>query len=205
MGDSSLCEYDAALAGSAQLIIVSPVGSSFSSGAASGQLGGAGLSTNTQNSGIEFQFAPTIVSESNGLNFQKTDLFSHEPLAILATATGRKINVEWEYFATDKNFTGKKIASILRTLKSYFFTFKFIRYPLVKFKYMYVLPVLTDFRMMSCNITYSPEKVNSGGGYYPIWSKVGIELELATTLSNPQKPPAKNVAPGLKPVRPDWY
>jgi hypothetical protein len=89
---------------------------------------------------LSFQFAPKFTSESNSSRWQEDDIYGIEPLRIFWGAAGRKVNMEWEYIATDIIFTGAKIAQELRDLKAYFFKFKVLEYPIVMVKYMHVLP-----------------------------------------------------------------
>ena len=158
MPDSSLCDFDRALAESVVMNLVD----------------------GTQ---INFQFAPRITGESNSMDWRRKAIYSFEPITILASANGRKIKMDWEYVATDNSWTGSRIADNLRNLKSYFFNFVETKYPLVRLKYTYIIPITTDFRMINLNITYGPELIKSGDDYYPLYSKVSIDLELATSLS----------------------
>ena len=157
---------------------------------------------------IEFQFAPKITSESNSSKWIEVDSFAIEPIRLHKGASGRKVTIEWEYIATDSNqWNGKTISENLRNLKSYNFKFKPDFYPLVRVKYMHVLPEITDFRMEDVNITYSPELVFSGGDFYPLHTKVIVNLSLATSvnvkdLDAEQK---KMAVQPLQPVIPEWY
>jgi hypothetical protein len=155
---------------------------------------------------IEFQFAPKITSEANTSDWLEADLWAQEPLKVHKGSGGRKIAMEWEYIATDNVFTGKKIANILRTLKTYFFEFNRQppKYPLVIVSFTEVLPEKVPCRMTSLNITYSDEKIKQGGKYYPLYIKVSIQLELVTT-ANISGEKAKVDMPGLKPMNPQWY
>ena len=74
--------------------------------------------------------------------------------------------------------TGAKIAGMLRTLKSYFYDFVNDHYPIVKVKYLDVLPEETKFRMNDVSIEYGPEILDN----YPVYTKVSTKLTLATSL-----------------------
>lgn len=182
MGDSSLVPFDAKLAKSVSYVV---------------KAGGAKM--------IEFQFAPKILSESNSSRWQESDIFGVEPLRIFWGASGREILVEWEYVATDKQWTATKIAGIVRDLKSYFFEFKQTTYPIVELKYMEVIPTVTKFRLRNADITYSPEIVDNGG-IYPLHTKVATKLQLATSVGSKDEQQAKMKNNALLPPTPaEWY
>lgn len=156
---------------------------------------------------IPFQFPPKVVSESNSTNWKVSkDMLSFEPLKILGGMAGRTINVEWEYIATDNTFKGAFIAAILRNLKSYYFEFNAQNriHPTVSFQYGAIVPVAGHFRMMNVNITYGQELVIDGGDLYPLYTKVAIALELATTLGA-KNGPDKIKAADLERLKPNWY
>jgi len=114
------------------------------------------------------------------------DIWSYELLRIYKGSIGRRVNMEWEYIATDKKWTGAKIAEELRNLKTYFFGFDDKEYPVVKVKYTHVIPVAIDFRLRDINIQYGPELVLQGGIAYPLYTKVNVTLEVATDLGSPK-------------------
>lgn len=182
MPDSSLTSFDASLADACEMTVLE---------------GGK----------VKFQFAPRITNESNSSLWLEKDTWSIEPLRIHRGSSGRKLNMEWEYVATDTVFTGSAIASEIRKLKTYFFEFKRARYPVVEVKYTHVIPKKTPFRMRDLQVTYGPELVESGGDNYPLYSKVAIQLELATTVAGKaQGQKDKVVVPPLvKSVVPEWY
>lgn len=179
MPDSSLAAFDAQLAASASMTVLGAVK-------------------------ISFQFAPRVVSDSNSSEWLEQDLWGIEPLKIHKGSGGRKLTVEWEYIATDNQFSASNIATILRGLKSYFFLFKRGTYPVVKFKFSEVVPDAMNFRMMNCQITHGPEMVMSGGKFYPLYSKVSVNLELATKINVPGEPP-KVSEPPLLGAQATWY
>ena len=153
---------------------------------------------------IEFQFPPKISHETNSSSWRETDILAIELLRIFRGSVGRRITVEWEYIASGSVWTGSRIASNLRFLKSYFFEFKFQQYPVVQFKYTLIVPEPMNFRLRDLNINYGPELVN---GYYPLYTKVVATLELATRVSSPESPedlPKVNVPP-LQEVQSMWY
>lgn len=183
MPDSSLIPFDANLANSISYVV---------------KVGGGSKR-------ISFQFAPKILSETNSSRWMEQDILGIEPLRVFWGATGRTIMIEWEYVATDRTFTGSRIASILRDLKSYFFEFKKTTYPIVEVKYMEVIPIITKFRLRDVNITYSPEIVDNGG-QHPLHTKVSTKLQLATSVGSEAEQEAKLVNGALLPNVPSqWY
>lgn len=187
MPDSSLNTFDAKIVDSCKFTINTSSGSDIS---------------------IEFQFAPKITSDSNSSEWLTEDVWSIEPLNIHKGSSGRKISMEWEYVATDPNFTGTKIAGILRKLKTYFFEYDqpATWYPIVKVQYTEVIPILTHFRLKDCQISHGPEITDQGGKLYHLYTKVSVKLELATNLANPlsEGDPLIEIDP-LKSVVPEWY
>ena len=131
---------------------------------------------------VRFQFPPRVKSDSNSSNWKETDLWSIEPLKIHKGSAGRKVSMEWEYIASDPKWTVPLINTMLRNLRSYFFEFVKGVYPVAAVKCGGAIPVVTLFRIMDVNITYSDELINNGG-IGPLHYKVTVSLELATKLS----------------------
>jgi len=133
---------------------------------------------------INFQFPPRIISENNdSLWDESQDARSIEPIKVHRGSSGRKLNMEWEYICTDNTWNPTKISETLRLLKAYFFEFNGFFYPLLLIKYTEVIPIPTHFRLMNTQIDYSPEIATSGGSSHPLYTKVNIGLEIATTLN----------------------
>ena len=152
---------------------------------------------------VEFQFPPKILSDSNTSDWLEVDIWSYEPMKVHKGSGGRKVNMEWEYIATDRVFNAKKIKSEIHKLKSYFFDFKGDKYPIVRVNYTEALPNV-PLRLRDLNISHGPEIINNGG-FFPLYTKVAITLDLATNMSkkgeNSEK--AKNaIAPKIQ--EKDW-
>lgn len=185
MADSSLVEFDRQLAESAQMFVL-------------GQK-------------IEFQFAPRILSDSNSSNWMEKDIWAIEPLRIHTGSSGRRISVEWEYIATDNVFTAPKINQQLKTLKSYFFKFTSKEYPVVKFKFSGIVPIETLFRLRDSNISHGVEYVKSDSMFFPLYTKVSANLELATAcqgaLTSAPIDPKVNITPvnGKRAIPVEWF
>lgn len=184
MPDSSLVSFDRQLADSASFLVKS-TGSARE---------------------IPFQFPPKIVNESNSSLWMEVESWSVEPIKIHKGSSGKKMTVEWEYLATDNTFTGPKIASILRDLKSYFMVFTRELAPIVIFNYTQASFASPQYRFLGVNITYGSEIVISGGEPYPLHSKVQASLNLATNNAlGEQDALAKVDQDPLMSVRPEWY
>jgi hypothetical protein len=160
---------------------------------------------------IEFQFPPKIITEQNSSSWLEKEIWSIELLRIHRGSIGRRLNMEWEYVATDKKFTPAFIAEQLRVLKEYFFIFEGIKaYPVVKVQYGQIIPDLMNFRLRDVNISYSREIMNDGT---PLHSKVNVTLELATKLNVADedqaglsdRAKAKIDQKPLTPVKKTWY
>ena len=130
---------------------------------------------------IDFQFPPRILSDSNTSDWLEVDIWSYEPLKVHKGSGGRKVNMEWEYIATDRVFNAKKIRSEIHKLKSYFFSFEGDKYPIVRVNYTEVLPNV-PLRLRDLNISHGPEIINNDG-FFPLYTKVAITLDLATNMS----------------------
>ena len=181
MADTILAPVDQSLAGSATMLIL-------------------------DQGPVDFQFAPKVMSESNSSVWQEGEpMLAAEPVRIFRGNTGRRMNVEWEYIATSRKYTGTYIAQILRGIKVYFFKSKLTPYPVVTFTYPNVVPVATFFRLRDINIAYGPELVLQGGPF-PLYTKVSATLELATGGIAPGSSVTKiNVPPVNRPIDPKWY
>jgi hypothetical protein len=132
-----------------------------------------------------FQFAPKIISESNSSLWLEKDMWAIEPLRIHKGSSGRKLVMEWEYIASDQNFSCRVVSDEIRKIKKYFFEFASSAgaiYPLAVVKFSRVIPIETKFRIRDLNVTYGPELVNNDG-IHPLYSKVSVQLELATNLN----------------------
>jgi len=197
MADSSLTVFDKKLVDSAEMLIF-----------------------NNPDEDIAFQFPPRITSDTNSSAWEEIDAWSIEMIRIHKGSVGRRINVEWEYIATDSFFTPKNISYYLRTLKQYFFKFERGVYPIVMFRYGYQVPMETFFRLRDLNITHGPEYIigdNINGADkipYPLYTKVNVTLELATngeageTAVNSATKGSdveKIKQPPLRKVPPEWY
>ena len=155
---------------------------------------------------INFQFPPRITNESNNSEWETKDVWSIEQLKIHKGSGGRKLNMEWDYVCTDSTWNPTKISETLRLLKAYFFEYKKEFYPVVLIQYTEVIPIPTQFRLMSCQIDYSPEIATSGGASHPLITKVGVSLEVATTVSGNKGAGSDKLK--QKPLRacdPRWY
>ena len=160
---------------------------------------------------IRFQFPPRIITEQNSSSWLEKEIWSIELLRIHRGSIGRRLNMEWEYVATDNVFTPESIALEIRTLKRYFFEFEGIKeYPVVVVKYGQVIPEEMNFRLRDVNVQYSRELMNDGS---PLHSKVNVTLELATKLnvSKEDKDSLSKRAKGklnqkpLAAAKPTWY
>lgn len=164
----------------------------------------------TGQGGIDFQFPPKIISDSNSSLWQEEELWAIELLRIHKGSQGRKINFEWEYVATDSIFNGSFIAATLRMLKSYFFQFSRVEYPVVEVDYTAVIPTTTFFRLRDVNIQHGRELVNNGSTY-PLYTKVNATLELATSVGSARTSGARGTGEKIKvppvniPVNSQWY
>ncbi len=186
-GDSSLCDFDRGLVESATLIV---------------------LALTPEQKNVEFQFPPKIVGESNASNWNETsDVMSIERVKYMMGAQGRRLDVEWEHIATDNVWTPDKIFTQLNNLKSYFYEFSKNGYPIISFKYTKILDSDggVPFRMKDFNISNGPEYIKGAGGYFPLYSKVKIGIELVTTLASAEDVNKKVKMPQLKNVRKEWY
>ncbi len=154
---------------------------------------------------IDFQFVPRITSESNNSLWHEENMAAIEPLKTVMSAGGRKINMEWEYLATDGVWDCARVGNTLRKLKSYFFEFKQKPYPVAIIKYTHVIPENINFRIADVNISYSNEIVENNG-FHPLHTKVVVSLEMATTINYPGtgKPGKLKIEP-LKPAVFNWY
>jgi hypothetical protein len=160
---------------------------------------------------INLQFPPKVVSENNSMIWaDKANTYSTGPVVWQKGATARKLEVEWEYIATDNVFTPDFIALQLRHLKSYHFEFKlpgsFL--PVVVFKYTEILPDNIKFIMKNIAISYGPEMVAFNGKYHPLYTKAAISIQMVTQLGSidgkepPRQAFSENLSPGPKP---EWY
>jgi hypothetical protein len=131
---------------------------------------------------VEFQFPPKILSDSNSSEWFSVDIWSIEPLMIHKGSSGRKVDMEWEYVATDRVFNATKVKDEVSKLKKYFFAFNGDEYPIARINYTLVLPNV-PMRILNLNVTHGPEIINNGG-YYPLYTKVSVALMLATNVSN---------------------
>jgi len=114
--------------------------------------------------------------------------------------------------ASSSVWTPSIIAQNLKILKSYFFEFEEKTYPMVQVRYTTQIPVLTDFRLMNVNITYSPEMFGNVKARHPLHTRVNCSLELATDLQVGLKGGQKTASIDKKeqqtPLRdaiPAWY
>lgn len=161
-----------------------------------------------QDKQIDFQFPPKIISDTNSASFEEKDIWSIEFLRIHKGSVGRRIQFKWEYVATDSKFNGPFIARTLRDLKSYFFEFQRVEYPVIEVDYTEIVPTVTYFRLRDVNIQHGDELVRNGGRPYPLHTKVSATLELATSLNHPEAGDnldKVNVAPVNRPVDVRWY
>jgi hypothetical protein len=160
---------------------------------------------------IKLQFPPKVVSENNSMIWaDKANTYSTGPVVWQKGATARKLEVEWEYIATDNVFTPDFIALQLRNLKSYHFDFKlpgsFL--PVVVFKYTAILPDDIKFIIKNINISYSPEIIAFNEKYHPIHTKVVVSLQMVTQLGtiDGKQPPRQAFSLNLpKGPKPEWY
>ena len=160
---------------------------------------------------IAFQFPPKIISESNSMLWDETsDVYATGPVVYQKGATARKLEVEWEYIATDNVFNPDFIAKQLRGLKSYHFDFQlpigFL--PVVVFKYTNILPDNIKFILKGLNISYGPEMVANNGSFHPLYTKATISIQMATQLGSLDgKQPARQSVTKNLAVAPkaEWY
>jgi hypothetical protein len=159
---------------------------------------------------IRFQFAPKIISESNSSLWLEKDMWAIEPLRIHKGSSGRKLTMEWEYVASDRGFNCTAVAVEIRKVKKYFFEFSNKEYPVAIVKFSEVIKIATPFRIRDLNVTYGPELIDNSG-VHPLYSKVSVQLELATNLNTEEsrssalsKDPKIDQGP-LTGAIPDWY
>jgi hypothetical protein len=158
---------------------------------------------------IYFQFPPKIVSEGNVSNWEEKDIWAIEPLRIHKGSAGRKLTMQWEYVASDSLWNCIRIPSMLRNLKSYFFTFKREIYPIVKIQFGNIIPIPMNFRIMDLDITYSEELISNppGSPIHPLYTKVSVNLTLATRVQQGgggNEVDKVEVDP-LVPINTQWY
>ena len=168
-------------------------------------IGEVSLFVDPGGSNIEFQFPPRITNEANTSSWKEEDLWAIEPLKIHKGSGGKNLTMKWEYIATDPDWSGDKIAGMLRDLKTYFFEFSKERYPVVMLRYGEVIPVETNFRLMSCDITYSEELVMTSGFLYPLRTEVSCKLELATRVNDFKTGEDQLEVDPLGSAEPEWY
>ncbi len=156
---------------------------------------------------IEFQFPPRLTNESNSAEWETSDLWSIENLKIHKGSSGRKLSLEFEYLASSSIWNPDKISANLRALKSYYYEFQEDKYPLVRLKYSAVVPIMTDFRLMNVNATYSKEIFGLGVSSHPLHTQVVCALELSTNLQGggSHAPDPKQTQYPLIKVEPLWY
>jgi hypothetical protein len=159
-GDSSLVPFCKALTSSAIFIV---------------------LEGQSEQDVVEFQFPPKIVSDSNSSDWLEVDIWSFETMKIHKGSSGRKVNMEWEYIATDRVFNAKKIQGEIHKLKSYFFEFNGTDYPIVRINYTEILREV-PMRLRDLSVSHGPEIINNNG-LYPLYTKVAVTMDLATPLS----------------------
>lgn len=155
---------------------------------------------------VDFQFPPRVKSDSNSSLWQEKEQVSIEPVKTHMGSSGRKISMEWEYIASDPQWTVPEINKMLRNLRSYFFEFSGEVYPVAAIKCGAVIPVATKFRIMDVSIAYSDELIDNDG-IGPLYYKVTVSLELATNLSTgdkPEDPPKLDIEP-LGAAIFEWY
>jgi hypothetical protein len=153
---------------------------------------------------VQFQFAPKITSESNSSNWIEAPFNAFHPARRFQGAGGRKLTMEWEYIASDKEFDAAKVATQIRAVKSYFYDFiaNLAIWPLAKVQHTNVIPIETDFILRDLAITYGPELINNNG-VHPLYTKVVTQLDLMTNISVVGQP---KLGGSLRPlVKPDWY
>jgi hypothetical protein len=159
---------------------------------------------------VIFQFPPKITSESNSVNWKSQETQGYQPIQIHSGNSGRAIDVEWEYIATDNVFTPEFIALQLRNFKTYFFEFKFggvgTYMPVIKFKYTGIMPDGMKCRVVNGSVSYGPEMIMQGGVFYPLYSKATVSLVMATQGGGEGHPPVQAFATNLPAtVKPEWY
>jgi hypothetical protein len=115
----------------------------------------------------------------------EVDIWGIEPLRIHKGSAGRKVEVEWEYIATDTIFTPKKVDEQIKRLKTYFFEFKKGIMPVINVTLTKAIAPKVPFRIHDVAITHGPEIIQNAGEYYPLYTKVALSMSLATTVAIP--------------------
>lgn len=166
---------------------------------------------------IRFQFPPKITSDAKTSNWKSVFQASWEPLKYYWGSEARKVTLEAEWIATGRGlFSGPVIAAQLQAVKRYFYAATVGKgpYPLVLLTAYEIVQGPAPFRLMDYSTSFGPELVKSGGdtgsaGFYPLYSKMTLSLELATTVSGTpgegvvvKKPKIK--VGDLKPLQPKW-
>jgi len=190
MSQSQLTAFDQKLLESAQLSVEPALGTAYK---------------------IDFQFPPKIVSEANSALWKPFATMGAQPVSIHEGSSGRAVQIEWEYIATDNVFTPEKISKMLQTLKAYFFEFNFGAQgewmPVLVFKYSGIIPDKITFRVENISITYSPEIIMQNNIFFPFCSKVSASLMMVTAGGGKGGQPAvMEFAQNLRrEPKPEWY
>ena len=70
---------------------------------------------------VQFQFPPIIKSDNKHLNWNEIDMRNIEPLGIFQGSKAREIEMKWTYIVTGGKWPAKKIAEMVKGIRSFFY------------------------------------------------------------------------------------
>lgn len=134
--------------------------------------------------GDVIQFPPHVSKDGKRANFTEHQSGSFEPLGVFKYADSRVLTIEFQWVLGGR-FNAGFIHSTVSEVKGYFYhayAGELDKYPAVVINKLYnLIQEKTTWRMDSVDITYSEEKANIGG-WYPIHTKMTMNLKSATNL-----------------------
>ena len=132
---------------------------------------------------IGLQFPPKIVSESKGALWDETDRYGYEELAVFKGSRAKNINLEINYVVWD-TWDQTKICGEVRKIKKHLYVHGGGALDKVPFLEIEGWKVIDGdpqpFRVMNISINYSREYVGQGKNYWPLHTKVVLDLKLLT-------------------------
>lgn len=146
---------------------------------------------------ILVQFPPKLTSDSKTGSWMLYDAHSYEEIAAWMGAKSRSITLEVEYVAHDTGGWGAiKIAEQVRKFKSYFYEASagaMLDAPAFKLKIYDIIPTPDmTWRSEGVNIDYSDEIIQDGGFFWPLYTKVKLNLRMYTNLLTRKNAPNKD-------------
>lgn len=141
---------------------------------------------------IPLQFPPRVTADTKSSKWHVKDTKAYEPYKQYFGAESAALTLELEYIATDSDFTPRKISQITKTIKGYFY-YSDVKsasevYPAIKITDLYGWVVGTAyFRLMNFSTSFGETLIYEAGGtagnVWPLYTKIILNLELATQIA----------------------